>query len=171
MWLTQQQNVINLLYLHNVYRNHNRSSIFKKWHSLRKNQHNNKLLEIIKIICSLDILQQTCEVWRKTLATLGIGHTHLTHLHLISPGPLFPPSCLQCTVSKTISRSNTFFHIPHSNLPKPNSRYRLPSLKYSKITPLLPPSSCNFWNLSFLPPHLPSTTNRRANNSSSWIAR
>ena len=98
------------------------------------------------------------------LGRLRIGHTHLTHFHLIP----FIPSFLHLayTVSKKISLSNTSFHVPHFNLSEPTSRYRFPSSKHSKITSLLPPSPCNFRKPLVSSPST-STIKRRANNPGS----
>ena len=87
----------------------------------------------------LDILQQTCEVWRNC-TSLNENRAYPPHPFSLDL-PLPPVSSILLTprVSKKISRSNTFLHVPHSNFSETTSRYRLPSPKHSKITALLPP--------------------------------
>ena len=78
------------------YKNHYRSLIIKNWHTFWQNEHSNKLRRIKKdpIPWSSSLRESRRE--EVILSRLRIGHTLITHSHLINPYSFTPPSCPHC---------------------------------------------------------------------------
>ena len=78
------------------YRIHYRSLILQSWITFWQNQHGNKLLSIKKSPTHWSTSHRTSRREEVILSRLRIGHTRLTHLYIISPNLLSPPSCPFC---------------------------------------------------------------------------
>lgn len=78
------------------YRKHYNSLILQSWKTFWQSQNGNKLLAIKKTPIPWSTSYRTSRREEVALTRLRIGHTRLTHLYIISPGLLSPPSCPHC---------------------------------------------------------------------------
>ena len=93
--------------------NHFRQLILQKWNLHWKNQINNKLLAIKKIPVPWSSSIRNSRREEVILTRLRIGHTRITHSHLLNPHILSNPSCPYC-LSKFLTVAH-FFSCPHLN--------------------------------------------------------
>ena len=93
------------------YRNLYRSLIFNSWKTFWQSQNGNKLFAIKKSPISWTTSHRTSRREEVALARLRIGHTRLTHLYIISPNLLSPPSCPHCQYDNL--SVNHFFSCPY----------------------------------------------------------
>ena len=78
------------------YKNHYRSLILKSWHTYWSNQTSNKLLRIKKAPVPWKSSFRKSKREEVILSRLRIGHSKITHSHLLSPDNPHPASCPHC---------------------------------------------------------------------------
>ena len=75
-------------------------TISDRWERQWRNVENNKLREIKPTVASLPDLSVVNRQWERILTRLRIGHTNVTHGHLMNGGTL--PYCDDCLVPQTV---------------------------------------------------------------------
>jgi len=93
------------------YRNYYRFLVLQSWTHLWKNQFQNILRSIKQAPSPWKTSNRDSRREVVILARLKIGHTRLTHGHLLNPYLITPPTCLRCRSDNLTV--NHFFSCPH----------------------------------------------------------
>jgi len=116
------------------YKNHYGSFVLQKWYTCWKNQPHNKLLSIEKAPTPCKSSLRGSRREEVVLTRLRVGHTWITHSHLLVPHPQTPAVCPHCQ-RHCLSVAHFFAYPLVLSLQSPWT-FALPLSKPSEIAPM-----------------------------------